>query len=129
MSHRFADWPEIRQIFHIMRQREHRGHCSVEHVYGITSLTREKAGAEKLLALNRNHWHIENKLHHVRDMTLREDQSRIRNKAKAQILCAVRNTVIALVALAGFTNVMEAIETFSEQRDTALQLISMRRTE
>lgn len=98
-----------------MRQREYKGHSSEEHVYGITSLPQEKTCAEKLLTLNRNHWHIENKLHHVRDMTFREDQSRIRHRVKAQIMCAVRNTAIALAALAGFLNVMEAIEIFSEQ--------------
>lgn len=129
MEHRFSDWPEIRQIFHIVRKRECRGQCSEEHAYGITSLGQDEAGAEKLLKLNRNHWHIENKLHHVRDMTFREDQSRIRHRGKAQIICAMRNVVIALAALTGFDNVMEAIETFGEQREKALQLLTARRTE
>lgn len=129
VEHRFSDWPEIRQIFHIVRRRESRNHCSEEHAYGVTSLTQEEAGAEKLLKLNRDHWHIENKLHHVRDMTFREDQSRIRHKGKVQIICAIRNTVITLTALAGFANVMEAIETFAEQRDKALLLLTMKRTE
>ncbi len=129
VEHSFSDWPEIKQIYHIERKRELRTHCSVEHVYGVTSLTQEEAGAEKLLKLNRNHWHIENKLHHVRDMTFREDQSRIRHKGKVQIMCAIRNTVIALVALAGFANVMEAIETFGEQREKALLMLAMNGTE
>lgn len=129
MEHKFSDWPEIRQIFHITRQREYRGHSTEEHIYGITSLSQEEACAQKLLNLNRNHWHIENKLHHVRDMTFREDQSRVRNHAKAQILCAVRNTAISLASLAGFSNVMEAIEIFGEQCERALQLVTMKRTE
>lgn len=129
MEHSFSDWPEIRQIFHIVREREYRGKSTEEHVYGITSLPQEKAGAEKLLNLNRNHWHIENKLHYVRDMTLREDQSRIRHRAKAQIMCAVRNTIIALVARTEFANVREAIEIFGEQPNKALQFITLRRTE
>lgn len=129
MEHRFSDWPEIRQIFHIVRKREWRKHCSEEHAYGVTSLTQEEAGAEELLKMNRNHWHIENKLHHVRDMTFREDQSRIRHKGKVQIICAMRNTVITLAALAGFSNVMEAIEIFGEQREKALRLLTMKRTE
>ena len=112
-----------------MRQREYRGHTSEEHAYGITSLTQKEAGAEKLLTLNRNHWHIENTLHYIRDVTLREDQSRIRHHAKAQIMCAVRNTTITLATLAGFSNIMEAIEIFSEQREKALQLVTMKRTE
>ncbi len=129
VEHRFSDWPETRQIFHIMRKREFRNHCSEEHAYGVTSLTQEEAGAEKLLKLNRNHWHIENRLHHVRDMTFGEDQSRIRHKGKVQIICAIRNSAIALAALAGSANVMEAIETFGEQREKALLILTMSRTE
>lgn len=129
MEHRFSDWPEVRQIFHIVRQREYKGQTCEEHVYGITSLSQEEAGADKLLTLNRNHWHIENRLHHVRDMTFREDQSRIRHHGKAQIMCAMRNTAIALAALTGFSNVMEAIEVFSEQREEALNMVIMNRTD
>ena len=34
--------------------------------------------AEQASILIRNHWYIENKNHHVRDVTLKEDASRIR---------------------------------------------------
>jgi predicted transposase YbfD/YdcC len=37
-----------------------------------------KTDATQSGGLVRNHWHIENKDHHVRDVTLREDESRIR---------------------------------------------------
>ena len=123
VEHKFSDWPEVKQIFHIVREREYREKSSQEHVYGITSLSKKDACAKELLKLNRNHWHIENKLHHVRDMTFREDQSRIRHHAKAQIMCAVRNTAITLISLAKFSNAMEAIEIFGEQREKALQLV------
>lgn len=39
--------------------------------------------------LNRAHWDIENKLHHVRDVTLNEDRCRVRASAQ---LAAVRNS-------------------------------------
>ena len=114
VSHSFSDWPEVKQIFHIVRQRERGGHYTEEHVYGITSLPPDEANPKELLKFSRNHWHIENKLHYVRDMTLREDQSWVRHKGKAQIMCAIRNTIIALAALAGFSNVQEAIGAFGE---------------
>ena len=47
-------------------------------------------------------------------MTLREEQSWVRHKVKAQIMCAIRDTIIALAALAGFSNVQEAIGAFGE---------------
>lgn len=37
-----------------------------------------KVGATQSNSLIRKHWYIENKDHHVRDATLREDESRIR---------------------------------------------------
>jgi predicted transposase YbfD/YdcC len=36
--------------------------------------------AEQALHAVRCHWHIENKLHHIRDVTFKEDESRIRHK-------------------------------------------------
>jgi hypothetical protein len=45
-----------------------------EIIYGITSLSTEHAGPERILALNRKHWSIENRLHWVRDVTFDEDR-------------------------------------------------------
>lgn len=68
-------------------------------------------------------------MHHVRDMTFREDQIRVLHKGKAQIMCAMRNTVIALVALAGYSNVMEAVEAFGDHPELAFMLLKKKRTE
>ena len=43
------------------------------------SLPRERAGPEHLLALVRQHWSIENRLHWRRDVALGEDASRVRS--------------------------------------------------
>ena len=52
-----------RQAMRIERERESikDGTRSVEVTYCLTSLGTERAGPEQLLALVRNHWHIENK--------------------------------------------------------------------
>ena len=52
-----------------------RGKAGSGTVYAITSLSADEAGPECLLALSRGHWGIENKLHYVRDVTWREDQT------------------------------------------------------
>jgi hypothetical protein len=36
--------------------------------YGITSLSPDEASPKRLLEIVRNHWHIENKSHWVRDV-------------------------------------------------------------
>ena len=51
---------------------------SHEVVYCLTSLSADEAGPEPLLALVRNHWHLDNRLHYVRDFTDNEDQCRVR---------------------------------------------------
>ena len=58
-------WPGLAQICRITRRRVVRGQESVETVYAITSLTAEQADAARLLALSRNHWSIENRLHYA----------------------------------------------------------------
>ncbi len=65
-----------------------------EVVLGITSLPRERAGAQALLRLTRGHWGIENGLHGVREGTLREDASRIR--VGSETMTILRNIVVFL---------------------------------
>ena len=49
----------------IEREREilKTGKRSIEVTWSLTSLGTDRAGPEELLALVRNHWHIENRLH------------------------------------------------------------------
>ena len=43
------DWPGCRQVFRLQRERRTGEKVEVEVVFGITSLSRERAGAAKLL--------------------------------------------------------------------------------
>jgi predicted transposase YbfD/YdcC len=63
----------------------------------ITSLTRLRANAGKLLELSRQHWSIENRLHYVRDVSMGEDACRVRSGHAPQLLALLRNTAIGLV--------------------------------
>ena len=89
-------WKGLKQGFRLTRQRTEKGETSVEVVHGIASLSVERADAGCLLALVREHWQIENGLHYRRDVTLQEDQSRIRKGSAPQAMAALRNTVIHL---------------------------------
>jgi predicted transposase YbfD/YdcC len=90
-------WPGVRQICRITRQRTLRGETSVEIVLAVTSLTRLRADAEKMLALTRQHWSIENRLHYVRDVSMGEDACRVRSGHAPQNLSALRNLAIGLI--------------------------------
>jgi predicted transposase YbfD/YdcC len=90
-------WKGLKQGFELTRERTAKGKTTVEVVYGITSLSRERADAQRLLELTRGHWGIENGSHYRRDVTLGEDASPVRKGSAPQILAGLRNSIIHLV--------------------------------
>jgi predicted transposase YbfD/YdcC len=121
-------WAGLAQVCRITRQRIIRGKESTETVYAMTSLAAEKAGPDQLLALSREHWGIENRLHHVRDVTCREDQARTNAGHAPQVLAALRNTALTLIRRLGFKPV-EGFEHFAEHRQGAIDAVTQPRTE
>jgi hypothetical protein len=115
------DWPGAAQAVRIERSRIIGGKVSCEVAYLITSLTARECGPERLLTLNRDHWSIENKLHHVRDVTLNEDRCRVR--AGARQLAAVRNLVLSMIRKAGLS-IPQARENFREDRAEAIRAVT-----
>ena len=93
----WLSWPGARQICRISRKRTIQGEPSLEIVLAITSLTRLRADAKKLLTLTRQHWSIENRLHYVRDVSMGEDACRVRSGHAPQLLAALRNLAIRLI--------------------------------
>ncbi len=119
----YLDWPGVAQVFQVERQRTVRGQTTTEIAYGITSLSRDRADAAKLLALVRGHWGIENGLHHVRDVTLGEDACRVRTGHAPQNLAVIRNLVITLLNHAGCNNKAAALRRHAAKPNEALELI------
>lgn len=122
-------WKGLRQGFRVTRERTVRGARSVEVVYGITSLSAERAGAATLLAILRDHWRIENGLHYVRDVTLGEDACRVRKGAAPQVLAALRNAVVHLLGTVRCRSRPEAIEVLQIHPDRARSLIGIPQTQ
>ena len=94
-------WPDIRAICRIERIRETKTKCSREVVYAITSAPPETFDAAALLNASRDHWAIENSEFHVRDVTFREDASRIRTGAAPQVMALLRSSVLGLIRRTG----------------------------
>lgn len=120
----YTDWPGCRQVFKITRSRTISGMTESEVSYGITSLSREKAEAARLLELTRGHWGIENRVFYVRDVTFGEDQCRVRSGSAPLILSALRNVAIAVLNLAGATNKAARLRRHAAHPDEALALIT-----
>lgn len=68
---------------------------TITDVYLITSIPYEELSLEKGAKLARGHWSIENKLHHVKDASMMEDRSRIRN-GSSRIMSAIRTLITRL---------------------------------
>jgi predicted transposase YbfD/YdcC len=121
-------WPGLEQVLKIERTVIEKKSNKVrqEVVFGVTSLKRKRASAEKLLEISRQHWHIENKSHWVRDVTMDEDRSQVRCGSIPQIMAAFRNTVIGLMRRAGETNIAAGCRRFAAQPWAALTLIGIK---
>jgi predicted transposase YbfD/YdcC len=116
-------WCGIAQVFMIRRTVTKKGETSIETVYGITSLPRRKANAQRLLQLNRKHWSIENRLHYRKDVTLGEDAAQNRVKGVPQVLAALNGGILALMDFLGITNVARQLIHYSAHPRNALQLL------
>ena len=99
----YTDWPHLAQVVRLARtwQDRHGHHHAVR--YAVTSLPPARASAERLLALARGHWSIENRLHYVADVTLGEDHSRVRRGSGPAVLAICRAGVISLLRRTGVT--------------------------
>lgn len=86
----------------------------------ITSLSSREAAPVHLAAYVRRHWTIENKIHYVRDVTYREDESRIRTGSRPRIMATLRNLAIGLLRQAGHTRIAPTIRKL--KYDTGLLL-------
>jgi predicted transposase YbfD/YdcC len=102
-------FPAARRAIKVVRRRiAADGRRSVETVYALTSLDHRAAELGLLAAWLRGHWEIENRVHHVRDVTQREDLSRIRTGNGPQVMAALRNTATNLARLNGYANIATA---------------------
>jgi predicted transposase YbfD/YdcC len=117
------EWASASQIFMIRRTVTEKDEKRVEVVYGITNLPRKKANADRLLELNRKHWHIENRLHYRRDVTLGEDASQVRMKGAPPVLAALNGGILALSDFCGIKNLTKQMIHYCAQPQEALQLL------
>ena len=125
----YTDWPGLAQALCVERRvtEKRTGITRCETAYAITSLAPQRVTAAQLLVLWREHWHIENKLHYVRDVTFGEDCSTVRAGRVPQAMAALRNTAIGLHRLCGATNIAAACRLHQAQPAlafTALGLLS-----
>lgn len=124
----YLDWPGLGQVYrlerHLIWLRQGKAvKTSREVEYGITSLSRDKASPKQVMRIRRKHWLIETGLHYRRDVTFREDATRMTQGAAGRILATIHNIALALIKQAGFRNAAQARRWFDGHLDQAFAIL------
>ena len=119
------EWAGLKQGFELRRERTIKGVTTVETVYGMTNLPAEQADAACLLNRTRAHWEIENGLHYRRDVTMGEDQSRVRKGVAPQVMAGLRNSLIHILSGVIAPSVAAAMRTMNNCLPQALSLLGL----
>jgi predicted transposase YbfD/YdcC len=91
---RHPNWETIRSIGVIEDWRDINGKESIDRRYYVSSLP---ADVEAFAFVARAHWGIENGLHHVLDVTFREDACRIKGGNAPENISVIRKIALTLV--------------------------------
>ena len=129
MLNSYSSWPGLAQVYRLERQFQwwHRGRCyrtSCEVEFGITSLSRKKITPDRLLYFRRKHWGIEVGLHYRRDVTFKEDATRMTIGNTGKVMVSINNLVIALIHQAHFQNAAQARRWFAAHLSDAFALLT-----
>ena len=95
----FLDWPYLEQVFKLERRcvSLKTGEIREQLAYGFTSLRREEITPRQLLDKIRSYWGIENGLHYRRDVTLREDYTRLTQGRAGQAMACLNNLILGIL--------------------------------
>ena len=121
------DFPHATHAFLIERYTTH--HTSGKHsayaALGITSLPTHQAHPTQIATYVRNHWHIENRLHWVRDTTYREDHSRVHTGNAPRAMASLRNLAISALRHHGWDNIAQGLRHMSRDITRPLALLGI----
>lgn len=125
----YLDWPGVAQVYRLERcftwlRQGAAIRTSHEVEYGITSLNCREAPPARLLQLRRQYWRIETGLHYRRDVTLREDATRMTIGAAGKILAMIHNLVLWLLKRAGFDNAAKGRRWFAGHLQEAFAMLT-----
>jgi predicted transposase YbfD/YdcC len=102
-------FPHAEQAVRVTRSRTTSAKTTRETVYFTVSLSAGDAPPADLQDWIRREWLIENQVHHVRDVTFREDSHQARTGTGPAVIATLRNTAIGWHRTNGDTNIARAL--------------------
>lgn len=121
-------FPGARQVFDTRNTTTFKkdGKTTRHTRYFVTSRTPGEAGAERLAALARGQWSVENPNHWRRDALWGEDRCRLRNKNAACALALLRTALLRPVLRCGWGTTPEIFERVAACPAHGLDLLTKR---
>jgi predicted transposase YbfD/YdcC len=118
-------FPHARLAIQVIRRRRplNAKKWRTETVYAITDLDQAQIRPDEIADILRGHWHIENRLHWVRDVTFAEDHSQIRTGHGPAVMATLRNLAISVHRRHGATNIAAATRRVSRHPSRVLPLL------
>jgi predicted transposase YbfD/YdcC len=119
-------FPHARLAIQIVRRRRTStgGRWHTETVSAVTNLDWHQIRADQLADVIRGHWHVENKVHWIRDVVFAEDLSQIRIGHGPANMATLRNLALSRHRLAGATNIAAACRHTSRHPNRVLPLLT-----
>ncbi|MEZ4887900.1 MAG: ISAs1 family transposase [Chitinophagales bacterium] len=106
------EWIGLQRIIHVHRygyrpqkDKKKDGHFDEHHYY---ILSKDTDDAKQVAQGIRAHWHIENRLHYVKDVVQNEDKSNIKGGYAIENLSLLKNGVINTFRMNGLQSIKEA---------------------
>jgi len=123
----WLDWPDVGQVLRRTCRRVNQRTGLIEEavMLGITSIPFHPRRIGQVEGYWRGRWGIENRVHYVRDETMREDRGQAHTGATAHALAALRNAVLSQLRLHGWTNIADALRHYNAAPRHALALIGV----
>ena len=115
-----ANWPSARTIVYVKRERTIKKRKAISYSYYLSSIS---VKAKEFAVGIRHHWGIENRLHYVKDVTLKEDESKIRSGNAPAILSLIRNLVINIARCNGENRIKKYIRQCSGNIEFIVSLL------
>jgi predicted transposase YbfD/YdcC len=118
-------FPHAAQALQTVRRTVRNGKTTIDRAYALTSLDTLHEQAGQLAKCVRRHWWIENKEHHVRDVTFQEDASRVRTGTAPRAMAGLRNLALGTLRLDGWTNIAQGLRHHSRRPDRPLEALGI----